>query len=182
MRTLYEVLEVSETASQETIAAAYQSLSKRYHPDANLGTPSAWERFKEINQAFDILGDPLRRRHYDSSTPNGRVAGSQSPASGEAGLDTSRRRPTKLHIFGGIAAFVWLLILVTDTRVLIWQAKVNPGDSYYYEGYGQDLGKSKKASLVGYYFNGRGIVSRVYWYSPNNIFGRDSCPFLLWRD
>jgi len=181
MRTPYEVLEVSDAASQEIITAAYRSLSTRYHPNANPETPSAEERFKEINQAYEILGDPVRRRQYDGSRADGRSEGPHSPASGKASLDRGRRKPKKRHIFGGIAISVWLLILVTDTKVLVWQTKINPGDSYHHEDYG-DLGKNKQASLVGYYFNGRGIVSRVYWYSPNNMLGRDSCPFLLWRD
>jgi curved DNA-binding protein CbpA len=66
MRTFYDTLEVAEGASQETIAAAYRSLCKRYHPDTNK-SPNATERLKEINQAYEILGDKVKRRHYDDS-------------------------------------------------------------------------------------------------------------------
>ncbi len=77
-----------------------------------------------------------------------------------------------------VIAMLWLLILATDTKILMKEVKVDPGQDYVVEGYG-NLGDSKQSSLVGYYFNGRKIVKRVYWYSSNNIMGRDSCPFIL---
>src|SRR5262245_31776935 len=68
--TLYDTLEVIPTASPETIHAAYRSLISRYHPDkvAGLGpelVAVANARTKEINHAYDILGDPVRRAGYD---------------------------------------------------------------------------------------------------------------------
>jgi hypothetical protein len=69
--TLYDILEVIPTASQETIHAAYRSLINRFHPDkvAGLGVEleaAADARTKEINRAYDILGDADRRAHYDA--------------------------------------------------------------------------------------------------------------------
>jgi hypothetical protein len=68
--TLYDILEVIPTASQETIHAAYRSLISRFHPDkmAALGPDFqavADARTKEINHAYDILGDAARRARYD---------------------------------------------------------------------------------------------------------------------
>src|SRR5262245_29578771 len=68
--TLYDVLEVIPTASQETIQAAYRSLITRYHPDkvASLGPDLqavANARTKEINFAYDILNDAVSRARYD---------------------------------------------------------------------------------------------------------------------
>jgi hypothetical protein len=68
--TLYDTLEVIPTASPETIHAAYRSLISRYHPDkaAGLGRELqaiANARTKEINYAYDILGDAVRRASYD---------------------------------------------------------------------------------------------------------------------
>ena len=80
-------------------------------------------------------------------------------------------------IIASIAA-VWFIVLVTDTKVLLWQTKVKKGQYYYVEEHG-DLGKSNQSTLVGRYFNGRGIITKVFWYSSNNIFGRYSCPFIL---
>ena len=61
----YRILGVSENASQEEIKRAYRRLAKKYHPDANPGDPSAAERFKEINEAHEVLSDPQKRKQYD---------------------------------------------------------------------------------------------------------------------
>jgi molecular chaperone DnaJ len=58
----YQVLGVSPTASDKEITSAYRKLAKRYHPDAN---PGAEDRFKEITAAYDVLGDPAKRKEYD---------------------------------------------------------------------------------------------------------------------
>lgn len=63
---LYEVLGVAPDASDEQIGRAYRSLARRYHPDVNRDR-GAEERFKEISEAYDTLGDPARRADYDAS-------------------------------------------------------------------------------------------------------------------
>ena len=72
-------------------------------------------------------------------------------------------------------------LVVSGKRVLISQMKVDPGQRVVVEGYG-DVGRAEEASLVCRYFTGRRTVSRVFWYSPNNMLGRDECSFLLSRD
>lgn len=63
----YKVLEVTPTASAETIRGAYRALSKKYHPDTYQGDPKlANERMKEINEAYGVLSDPVKRKEYDS--------------------------------------------------------------------------------------------------------------------
>ena len=61
----YEVLGVSKNASQEEIRKAYKRLARKYHPDLNKDNPEAEERFKEISQAFEILGNEEKRKLYD---------------------------------------------------------------------------------------------------------------------
>ncbi len=60
----YEILEVPRNASEEEIKRAYRRLARKYHPDLNKD-PSAQEKFKEINEAYQVLSDPEKRRLYD---------------------------------------------------------------------------------------------------------------------
>lgn len=64
MRDYYAVLGVAKTSSQDEIKKAFHTLAKQYHPDLNK-TPGAAERFKEINEAYQILGDPEKRQEYE---------------------------------------------------------------------------------------------------------------------
>ena len=61
----YRILEIGESAPQDDIKKSYRRLAKKYHPDANPGNRSAEERFKEINEAYDVVGDAQKRRKYD---------------------------------------------------------------------------------------------------------------------
>jgi molecular chaperone DnaJ len=64
----YKTLGVAKNASQAEIKKAYRKLARQYHPDANQGNKQAEERFKEISQAYDVLGDPDKRKQYDRGT------------------------------------------------------------------------------------------------------------------
>ncbi|HEY8447584.1 MAG TPA: molecular chaperone DnaJ [Thermomicrobiales bacterium] len=63
-RDYYEVLGVSRTATAEELRRAYRRLAREYHPDVNK-SPGADEKFKEINEAYEVLSDPERRAAYD---------------------------------------------------------------------------------------------------------------------
>ena len=62
---LYEVLGVSRNATSEDIKRAYRRLARQYHPDVNQGDSNAAEKFKEINEAYQVLSDEQKRATYD---------------------------------------------------------------------------------------------------------------------
>src|SRR5690242_21295320 len=64
-RDPYSVLGVDRKASADEIKKAYRKLARQYHPDRNPDDESAEERFKEIQSAYDIVGDPDKRKQYD---------------------------------------------------------------------------------------------------------------------
>lgn len=66
MRNYYQILNVDENSDFEEIKASYRKLALHYHPDKNRGKAEYEERFKEINLAYDVLKDPVKRREYDS--------------------------------------------------------------------------------------------------------------------
>ena len=61
----YQTLGVSRTASAKDLKSAFRKLARQYHPDANQGDPAAEERFKDINEAFEVLSDEKTRKLYD---------------------------------------------------------------------------------------------------------------------
>jgi molecular chaperone DnaJ len=64
-KDFYAVLGVGSNASQDEIKKAYRKLAKKFHPDANASDAKAAERFKEISEANNVLGDPAKRKQYD---------------------------------------------------------------------------------------------------------------------
>lgn len=71
----YEVLGVPETATEKDIQRAYRRLARQLHPDANPGDPAAEERFKDVSAAYDVIGDPEKRKEYDEIRRLGPMAG-----------------------------------------------------------------------------------------------------------
>jgi curved DNA-binding protein len=68
----YSTLGVAKTASEKDIKQAFRKLARKYHPDVNPGDKAAEARFKEINEANEVLGDPEKRRKYDELGANWR--------------------------------------------------------------------------------------------------------------
>ena len=64
-RDYYEVLGIGKNATDAEIKSAYRKLAKKYHPDLNPGDKTAEEKFKEVNEANDVLSDPEKRKRYD---------------------------------------------------------------------------------------------------------------------
>jgi molecular chaperone DnaJ len=81
----YRVLGVSDTASQKDIRSAFRKLSRQYHPDANPDDRAAEERFKEVSAAYDVVGDPEKRKEYDEVRKLGPMGGMFGGAGGGPG-------------------------------------------------------------------------------------------------
>lgn len=62
----YSILGVTKTATQDEIKKTYRKLAMQYHPDKNKGDKKAEEKFKEINNAYEVLGDVKKRKEYDT--------------------------------------------------------------------------------------------------------------------
>lgn len=67
MKSYYDILEVSETASEEDIKKSFRKQAMKLHPDRNPGNKDAEEKFKEMKNAYEILSDPYKRKQYDFS-------------------------------------------------------------------------------------------------------------------
>jgi molecular chaperone DnaJ len=99
----YKTLGVDKKASAEEIKKAYRKLARQYHPDRNPGDKQAEERFKEVSQAHDVLGDPEKRKQYDSGTGPFAAGGAGGPGFGGFGnfdFDASSMGDILSNLFG----------------------------------------------------------------------------------
>jgi molecular chaperone DnaJ len=101
-RDLYSVLGVDRKASSDEIKKAYRKLARKYHPDTNPGDKQAEERFKEISAAYDVLGDPDKRKQYDRGGMFGGFGtGRPGGAGGPGGFDAGSFSDILSNLFGG---------------------------------------------------------------------------------
>src|SRR4051812_11144122 len=64
-RDYYKTLGVDHNADDKTIRAAYRKLARKHHPDVNRGEKASEDKFKEVNEAYEVLSDPEKRKKYD---------------------------------------------------------------------------------------------------------------------
>src|SRR3954463_9495469 len=87
----YSTLGVAKTATDKEIKQAYRKLARKHHPDVNPGDKSAEGKFKDLSEAYEVLGDPEKRKKYDELGANWRMseqagaAGQGFPGGGGAG-------------------------------------------------------------------------------------------------
>jgi len=81
----YSTLGVAKTATDKEVKQAYRKLARKHHPDVNPGDKSAENRFKELTEAYEVLGDPAKRKKYDELGANWRMYEQAGAAGGPGG-------------------------------------------------------------------------------------------------
>jgi molecular chaperone DnaJ len=101
----YKILGVDRKASQDEVKKAYRKLARQYHPDTNPGDAKAEERFKEVQAAYDVLGDPDKRKQFDRGGLFGMAGGQGGSANGPSGgftaADFGGFQDILSNLFGG---------------------------------------------------------------------------------
>ena len=111
----YAILQVHPRAEPEVIEAAYRRLSRKYHPDVS-GQADAGQRMRELNEAFQVLSDPARRRAYDRHRSfDGRPASAPVPVSAQ---DLLKHLPRVIGLVILAVASIRLLPLLLRPPVL----------------------------------------------------------------
>ncbi|GFJ83778.1 DnaJ domain-containing protein [Phytohabitans houttuyneae] len=109
-RDYYETLGISRDASPEEVQRAFRTQARRFHPDVNR-SPDAEERFKQINEAYQVLSDPESRERYDRFGPDFRRAPQDGSSRGGARGAGTRGTPFTDadldldELFGGLFGF-----------------------------------------------------------------------------
>src|SRR2546429_9031174 len=104
----YKTLGVSRDASSDDIKKAFRKLARKYHPDVNPGDTKAENRFKEINEAYEVLSDPEKRKKYDTLGPNWRdslSSGFPGASTGAGSRRSYQRGPIDFDTGSGFSDF-----------------------------------------------------------------------------
>lgn len=122
----YRILQVDPEADQEIIEAAYKRLAQKYHPDVNK-SPSAAERMKKINVAYETLRDPIKRAAYDQQLAESRRSAAQKPNTQVAQVETtSLEIPKKLATRRIPILLAAALLLVVAIAAVVFLSQRQP--------------------------------------------------------
>jgi DnaJ-class molecular chaperone len=94
----YQILDIDTSASPEVIKSAFRKLVRQHHPDVNAGTPSATDRFREINEAYEVLSDPVKRLAFNQLLQaKNHPSASKKPQKTEASNTSTTQASAKQH-------------------------------------------------------------------------------------
>lgn len=107
IKDYYRILGVSENAAEEEIKSAFRKLAKKYHPDAHPGDENCEQIFREVNEAYNVLGDSRKRKAYDGKRRGTKSSGSfrresavDSRSTGEKNVDFENIHKSFAQFFG----------------------------------------------------------------------------------
>src|ERR1700741_1435438 len=92
-RDYYAILGVPRNASEEDVKKAFRKLARQYHPDVAKDKKAAEQKFKEINEAYEVLGDPQKRKKYDQLGSGWKEGAGFEPPPGWQAYDRRGARP-----------------------------------------------------------------------------------------
>lgn len=129
-KDLYQLLGLTKEASEDDIQRAHRKLVREYHPDVNPEDPRAEERFKEIQQAYEVLSDDKKRREYDqalhtsatdaSVRPDVRGAGARTGGSvGHGATERAERDRGPMFKLGYLLGIVLVALVIALPILLI---------------------------------------------------------------
>ena len=119
--TYYEILQISENASDEVIRMAYKALAKKYHPDIFDGDPQIAEiKMKELNEAYEILSDSQKRQEYDASIHNARDSQNSSRQTTSKKPNIFAKILKGFHAWSKLKKIVLLLTCISFVLLIVF--------------------------------------------------------------
>jgi DnaJ-class molecular chaperone len=137
----YATLGVAKTASAKEIKQAFRKLARKHHPDVNPGDKSAEGRFKELNEAYEVLGDPAKRKKYDELGANWRMY-EQAGAAGGPGAGSD---PGAWNVpFGAGAAPGGGFRTMTEEEMRDMFGDADPFSDFFHTFFGGAMGQEER--------------------------------------